>query len=53
MFDNEDDIDDARGSGWRFVTNRIFQLPRNEKYIQLLEVRKDLIEKLKKQRLNK
>lgn len=34
MFDEEDFL-----GGWGFLTNKIFQLPRSQKFTNLLEVR--------------
>ena len=41
MFDEEDFM-----GGWGFVMNKIFQLPRSEKFSNLLETRQRLIAKL-------
>ena len=45
MFDEEDQF-----GGWGFVTNKIFQLPRSEKYNQVLEARARLIKMLLKKK---
>ena len=47
MFDEMDHQD----HGWQFLMSKLFELPRNEKFVRVLEARQALIKKALERRL--